>query len=155
MEYTIIKNKPRGFRATGIVLKDGKILLMKQVYHGEEFYNLPGGTVENGEKIEDACIREIKEESNIDVATGRLIYIIDSPSRLNFVFSCDFLSGELKLGGPEKERMSDDDQYEISWVGIETIKNINLTPKETKDGLLRYLENKEQPIFLLNTYTAI
>ena len=153
MKYTILKNRPRGFRASAVIIKDDKVLLMKQIYKGEEFFNLPGGAVEKNEIIENACIREVKEEFNIEVAPQRLIYILDSPNRLNFVFECEFLSGELKLGGPEKKRMNQDDQYHIGWISLADIRNINLTPLKTKEAFLKYLDNKNQPTFLLNTYT--
>ena len=151
-KYTILENKSNGFRASGIVIKDDKILLMKQIYKGEQFYNLPGGTVEEGETIEAACAREIKEEFNIDVATGKLVYLLDSPQRLNFVFECEYLSGEIELGGPEKERMNEDDQYEGCWIDIKETNGINLKPVQTKEAFFKYLKDKVQPIFLLNTY---
>lgn len=155
MKYSILKNRPRGFRASGLIIKDNKILLMKQTYMGEEFYNIPGGAVEGGENIEEACAREVKEEFDIDVSVNKLTYIIDSPSRLNFVFECDYLGGEIKLGGPEKERMNDQDMYEVCWLDIKNLENINLKPLETKTAVLKYLKNKNQPVFLLNTYKEI
>ncbi len=155
MKYSILKNRPRGFRASGLIIKDNKVLLMKQTYKGEEFYNIPGGAVEEGETIEEACIREVKEEFNINVSINRLIYMIDSPNRLNFVFECDYMGGEIELGGPEKDRMNDQDMYEVCWVDINNIKSINLTPTETKTSVVRYLENVNQPVFLLNTYKEI
>lgn len=155
MKYSILKNRPRGFRASGLVIKDNKVLLMKQTYKGEEFYNIPGGAVEEGETIEEACVREVMEEFNINVSVKKLIYIIDSPSRLNFVFDCEYLDGEIELGGPEKDRMNDQDMYEVCWLDINKIKDINLKPTETKSAVIKYLENTKQPVFLLNTYKEI
>src|SRR3982751_4709214 len=49
--------------AYGIVIKDGKVLLSRQF--GK--YDLPGGGVDPGEDLKAAVIREVKEETGIDV----------------------------------------------------------------------------------------
>jgi len=48
-----------------VIIEDGKLL----VNHDEkdDFWKLPGGTVEKGDGLEEACIREAKEENNADV----------------------------------------------------------------------------------------
>ena len=54
--------------AYGLIIKDNKIVLIKKVggpYNGK--LDLPGGTIEFGEKPEDTLIREIREEVGIDV----------------------------------------------------------------------------------------
>lgn len=50
--------------AAVVVLKEDQILLIKSPKRGWE---IPGGQVEEGELISDAAIREVKEESGIDV----------------------------------------------------------------------------------------
>ena len=150
MKKIILENRPKGFRASGVVIKDNKILLMKQIFKSEDFYNLPGGGLEDNETLEQACKREIKEEFDIDVKVGRLIYILDTPSRLNFVFECEYSSGEITLGGPEKERMKEDDQYFVEWTDLDKMEEINLQPTKTKKALLKYLTNKNISTFYLN-----
>ena len=52
----------------GLLLKDNKILLIKKCggpYDGK--LDLPGGTIEFNEDIEEALIREFKEEVGIDI----------------------------------------------------------------------------------------
>ncbi len=151
MKRVILKDRPRGFRSTGIVVKDNKLLLMKQVFKGEAFFTLPGGGWEDGESLEDACRREVKEEFNIDVVVGRCIYLLDSKTRINFVFECEYVSGELELGGPEKERMNEDDQYDVMWIDLEEIKDFNILPTKSKEALLRYIGNRELPTFFETT----
>ena len=150
MKKIILENRPRGFRASGIIVKNNKISLMRQIYKGEDFYNLPGGGLEDNETLEQTCKREIKEEFNINVKIGRLIYILDTPSRLNFVFECKYLSGKIKLGGPEKIRMKDNDKYFVEWIDISKLKKINLQPEKTQEALSKYLQNKNSPTFYLN-----
>lgn len=61
------EQKPR-ITAAVLVIKDNKFLLAER---NKENYNkywvIPGGGVKFGEKIEEAAIREIKEETNLDV----------------------------------------------------------------------------------------
>ena len=42
---------------------------------------LPGGFVDMGETVEDACIREAKEETNINVKIIKLIGVFSDPKR--------------------------------------------------------------------------
>jgi len=49
-----------------VIIEDGKLLVNKD--DKDDFYKLPGGTIEsNVESLEEACIRETKEENNVDV----------------------------------------------------------------------------------------
>ncbi len=42
---------------------------------------LPGGFVEIGEKVEDACVREMKEEISLDVEIKELFGVYSDPKR--------------------------------------------------------------------------
>lgn len=58
----------RHLGAYGLIIKDDKILLIKKnsgPYDG--LLDLPGGTIEMGEKPHDTLIRELKEEVGINV----------------------------------------------------------------------------------------
>ena len=67
------EQKPRLTSAV-LAIKDGKYLLAernKENYNG--YWVIPGGGVNFGETIEEAGIREIKEETNLDVEIIKLI----------------------------------------------------------------------------------
>jgi len=59
--------------AYGLAIKDGKILLSPQ-WDG---YDFPGGGVDKGERLEAAVIREVKEETGLDVTVGDLLLVAD------------------------------------------------------------------------------
>ncbi|MEM7821417.1 MAG: NUDIX hydrolase [Candidatus Aenigmatarchaeota archaeon] len=65
-----------------VVIHRGRVLLLKrktQPFKGS--YALPGGFVIPGEKTKEACIREVKEETGLEVKILDLIGIYDSPNR--------------------------------------------------------------------------
>ena len=48
-----------------VIVEDGKLLVNKD--DKDDFYKLPGGTVEKGDDLETACHRETKEEINGEI----------------------------------------------------------------------------------------
>lgn len=57
-------------RAQSLVVRGNRILMVKHRQHGEEWWCLPGGGIEAGEKPEAAALRELREECCVE---GRLI----------------------------------------------------------------------------------
>lgn len=65
--------KMRHIGVYGLIVENGKIALVRKsrgAYKGK--LDLPGGSIEHGEKIEETLIREIKEELNSDVKEYKL-----------------------------------------------------------------------------------
>jgi len=65
-------------RVTGVVIEGAAILVLDQDIPGtDRSWSLPGGKVEDGESLGDALIREMREETGLDVEPGRLLYVCD------------------------------------------------------------------------------
>lgn len=67
-------------------------------------WNLPGGSVENGETHWDCVVREVKEETGLDIIVEKTIGIYSKPAENDLVFSCKsrIVSGDLKLSDESK-----------------------------------------------------
>ncbi len=62
----------------GVIIKDNKVLLIKRgIYPRKGFWALPAGFVDTHETAEEALIRELKEETNIDVKAYRFLKTIN------------------------------------------------------------------------------
>ena len=64
-------------RVTGVVIEDDRILLLNQDTDTGRSWSLPGGKVEEGETLAAALVREMPEETGLDVEPGRLLYVCD------------------------------------------------------------------------------
>jgi 8-oxo-dGTP diphosphatase len=114
------------------IFRDGKVLLVRRARppaHG--LYTLPGGGVELGETLEQAVIREVREETALDVAPVGLVgfrqaIAHDAEGRIerHFVilpFATRFIVGEIALN---------EELTEAHWVSPEEVAGF-----KTTDGL--------------------
>lgn len=63
-----------------LIIKDGLILSISRRSDSSK-YGLIGGKVDPGESLEEALIREIKEESNIDIFDYTFLYSRIEPGK--------------------------------------------------------------------------
>jgi 8-oxo-dGTP diphosphatase len=112
-----------------VVTCDGKILLEKRKSEpGKGKWSIPGGLVELGESLEQAVIREVKEETGLDVEKPEQIDVIDNIIRdengeikYHFVMVDYFL----KLKGGELQAASDAEA--LQWVLFDEVEKCDLT----------------------------
>jgi 8-oxo-dGTP diphosphatase len=93
-----------------IAIKDGQIILIKRKNPPfQRSYALPGGFVDYGETVENAIIREFKEETGLDAEIQEFIGIYSEPDRdprghtVSAVFELKIISGEMIAGDDAAE----------------------------------------------------
>lgn len=108
-----------------VIINIGKelILIKRKNEPYKNFWAIPGGFVEYGETVENAAIREAKEETNIDVELLDICGVYSNPKRdpRGHVISIGFLAK-----GDIKNMNAGDDAKDIHLFSIKDLKNINL-----------------------------
>lgn len=126
-------------RATALVVKDEKVLLMHRFKNEEEYWVLPGGSVEEEEDIQTAVLRELKEETSIEARVKQKLVELELPSKeRHAIYLCEYISGEPLLGKESVEtgRSGVNNSYSPEWVNIDKLPTLVLYPKEIKEFLL-------------------
>ena len=133
-------------RATVFVLDKNRVLLIHRFKNGNEYYVIPGGGIEDGETPSDAAVRELKEETSLDVVLGEKIGELEEDGNRQYFYLARSWSGTPTLGGPEAERNSPDNQYLLEWVPIEKLRDINLRA-DFAALLLEHIKATQSDIF--------
>ncbi len=124
--------------ADGAVLKEDKILLIKRKnnpFKGK--WALPGGFVEYGEKVEDAVIREIYEETGLKTSINKIFGVYSDPNRdprghiVTIVYLLDIMGGELK---------SNDDASDAKFFNVKELPDLSFDHNIILKDILRSIE---------------
>ncbi|MFH1585825.1 MAG: NUDIX domain-containing protein [archaeon] len=105
-----------------VIIEDKKILLVKD--DKDPFYKLPGGTVKEGESLEDACKKRAEEEINADIEIIKplmpnILYENPKTKEKMTIVLINYLA---KLKNPKEVKPLPPTQ-DIKWLAIEDIKN--------------------------------
>jgi ADP-ribose pyrophosphatase YjhB (NUDIX family) len=133
-------------RVRAVILKDGKILLIKRTKPDLVYWVIPGGGVETGETNEKALIRECQEELGVNIKIKELILDIFSEKKetvgqKEYFYLVDILAGVVGSGqGPEFQKNSGyHGRHDIEWINIQNLPGINLKPESIKNLILSNL----------------
>ena len=107
-----------------VIFEDGRVLLQRR--DDTRRWGLPGGGVEPGETVRQALIREVREETGLDVEPLRLIGVYSDPAHhqivtypdgtvvhyVSSVFECAVRAGSLTCG---------EESLELDWFDPERL----------------------------------
>jgi ADP-ribose pyrophosphatase YjhB (NUDIX family) len=106
-------------RAQAVLLRDGRILMARHQRSEHSYWVLPGGEIEPGEEAVVAAVREVLEETGLEIRVERLLFV-DGPrsgpgvtiKRPRHTFLGVIVGGWLECrpdgeGHPEKGRLAE------------------------------------------------
>lgn len=127
------RNYPSGpsFGVGAVIIEGGNVVLVRRGQPPlDGRWTLPGGLMELGETIEQAVVREVKEETGWTVRVVKELELFDfiekddtGRIRYHYVladFLCDYVEGELAAGSDVKE---------VRLVPLKELADYDLTPK--------------------------
>ena len=106
-------------RVAALIVLDGRVVLVKHRARDASYYLLPGGGVDYRETLEQALIREVSEETGLQVRIGRPLLINDtidprgSRHVVNITFSASVVGGEI-TDDPLDPRVESVQLFEVS-----------------------------------------
>jgi len=114
----------------GVLVHEGRVLLIrrgKEPLYGR--WVVPGGTVELGEPLDEALVRELREETGLEVEPLELITVFDRIQRdggrvlYHYVivdYLCRWISGEARAAS---------DALEVAWAAPDELDRFDLPTK--------------------------
>lgn len=104
--------------------ENGNILLVKNIKDDSFYWGPPGGAVEKGETLEQAVIREVREETGFNIeVTGlnsiREVFFMEKEHHALIVtFFAKIIDGQINILDPDNEIS------EVKWVDYQTAKEL-------------------------------
>ncbi len=124
---------------------EGKILLHRR--SDNDLWALPGGAMEVGESIAETAIREVKEETGLDIKPEYIVGIYTNPhhviafsdgevrQQFSLCFVCTIIGGTMSIS---------DKSFEVAFVSPQEIEHLNMH-SSTRLRIKHYLEHRSQP----------
>jgi len=119
---------PAPVPCVGAVVRDdaGRLLLIRRGHEPSRgLWSLPGGRVEPGEALEAAVVREVREETGLEVRVGAAVGSVLIPAGAVVYDVTDFACTPLDAAAP----VAGDDADDVAWVDATDLDGLACTPR--------------------------
>jgi 8-oxo-dGTP diphosphatase len=106
-------------RVCAAIIQNGSVLMVHHQHDGRSYWTLPGGGVEPNETLEEAVIREVREETNLQASVDRLLFT-DGRSSC-FLVQCE--DATPRLGYDPELATTEQILVDLAWFCLEDVAN--------------------------------
>jgi len=132
-----------GKAARAIIFENGKILVMHRQKYGNSYFTLVGGRINEGETSEQALVREVKEETGMDVIGATLVFIEKHPEPYNeqYIYICDVgPHGEIDVLPTSEEGQLNQMQTNMHkpyWMEVKGFPNLEFRTPQLQEAIVK------------------
>jgi len=114
---------------SGIVFNNQKqiLLIQRNQPPAMGFWSIPGGKLEAGESLVEACRREVKEETGLDTEVKNIVAVIERRVEGFHYVIIDYLA--LLVDGENTQPIPQSDVSEAKWVSLEHLNDYALVER--------------------------
>ena len=129
--------------ARAIIINGDKTLVMHRNKLGSQYFTLVGGRAEEHETPEQTLVREIREETGLEITKSRFVFYEDHPAPYNeqYIFLCEVANPEAVAvqGTSEEGRMNKlgSNTHTPMWVEIKAFAQLPFRTPQLQDALVR------------------
>lgn len=139
------KKADRPIATVGALIHDGAgNVLMIRTHKWSDLWGIPGGKIERGESSEAALIREIREETNLEISSIRFVMNQDCINSPEFIRPEHFILLNYLAKASSHDVTLNDEAEDFRWVSIDDALKLELN-HATKVLLQRVIDEKLLP----------
>ena len=136
-----------------IVFRDNNLLVMKRNKFGTQYYTLPGGAMSMGETSAQALVREMSEETGVQLGDARLVFVEDGGGLygVQYIYLASYVGGEPHLN-PNSDEASINalgkNTYEPVWLPMSDLPATSFVTERLRDAIVHAVKNgfPEKPV---------
>jgi 8-oxo-dGTP pyrophosphatase MutT (NUDIX family) len=122
------------------------MLAMHRNKFGQQYYALVGGGIDSGETPEQALVREVKEETSLNISRYRMVFVEEAgdPFGTQYIYLSDYPGGEASLPDSSPEAAINKlgkNLYDVQWLPLDKLKTVPFLSETLKLAILDALKN--------------
>lgn len=116
-------------RPSILIIENDRLLLLRYDYDGNSVFGIPGGNPDTGEPLQEALVRELREELGVSVLPGDLVFSAETARpgaegghTLHCLFEGSILQGRPGVNPEETSAAA------AEWIAMEELEKLHLYP---------------------------
>lgn len=145
-----------GKAARAIIIEDGKLLVMYRNKYGAEYHTLVGGRLNEHEDETQALVREVREETGLQVTKARLVFYEHhaAPHNEQYIFLCE-VAPHSDIAIQESSEEAGMNKYDLNvhrpeWVQVRNFAQLHFRTPQLQVAIMQGIQKgfPDQPVRL-------